>query len=579
MNQYQIQQLTSHLSQALDQNYDVINMDAVLSVICALEGTKITKEQLEATRLAKYINQLRRRTTNEHLARRAKSLLKKWREMVGIQQTTFDSQQQLQTQSIEFLKSTTSTPHFDEIVSLLPISSSLPSQEIFSDIHLNIDRSETPSLSVNSQAHSNLSSPHHNNINDLNRRENNSTNSVHSYNRLSQNMSSGPVNPPQQHLINQSLNTISNKCDVSKKKLNEVSVVIDIVSDSDDNDNNSSKLVRSDISEPSLLMIPSTPSPRLKKNRKDKKNDPILHRPNKKISKKNKDGFLHTTPADSEVYSTSNSSMSSILSGDTTFGNSGSKTRSNSSELTFSGRFKSINQVEVLSQNNFTLFSGNNNASTHINELDKPLFEDYNTYDSSASCSRFSSSVDQGKSEKIALQIHRPVDAQCPVLKKTELFHKASDSHGYKKRGRKKGSRGVDAVISKESSSLCQQIFLGSSTVNKVKTTKELFNEIQSRKLTASHSSTFRDKTKCARLKRRTSSCSEASILSPNLMENYSGNVTLMDIDTFSKKIRVSSIFTNSEVVQFPKMLPKIDLISSPISSKKCSFLRMAISA
>ncbi|KAH8316827.1 hypothetical protein KR067_001753 [Drosophila pandora] len=507
MNQYQIQQLTSHLSQALDQNYDVINMDAVLSVICALEGTKITKEQLEATRLAKYINQLRRRTTNEHLARRAKSLLKKWREMVGIQQTTFDSQQQHQSQSIEFLKSTTSTPPFDEIVSLLPISSSLPSQEIFPDIHLNIDRSETPSLSVNSQANSNLSSTH-NNIKDLNRRENNSTNSVHSYNRLSQNMAGGPVNPPQQHLINQSLNTISNKYDVSKKKLNEVSVVIDIVSDSDDNDNNSAKLVRSDISEPSLLMIPSTPSPRLKKNMKDKKNDHILHRPNKKISKKNKDGFLHTTPADSEVFSTSNSSMSSILSGDTTLGNSGSKTRTNSSELTFSGRFKSINQVEVLSQNNFTPFSGNNNASSHINELDKPLFEDYNTYDSSASCSRFSSSVDQGKSEKIALQIHRPVDAQCPVLNKTELFHKASDSHGFKKRGRKKGSRVVDAVISKESSSLCQQIFLGSSTVKKVKTTKELFNEIQSRKLTASHSSTFRDETKCARLKRRTSSCS-----------------------------------------------------------------------
>ncbi|XP_062137590.1 mediator of RNA polymerase II transcription subunit 26-like [Drosophila sulfurigaster albostrigata] len=69
MNQNQIQQLTLHLSQALDQNYDVVNMEAVLSVICALEGTTITKDQLEATRLAKYINQLRRRTkmTNWHV--------------------------------------------------------------------------------------------------------------------------------------------------------------------------------------------------------------------------------------------------------------------------------------------------------------------------------------------------------------------------------------------------------------------------------------------------------------------------------------------------------------------------------
>lgn len=66
-------------------------MDTVLSVIAALEGTTITKEQLEATRLAKYINQLRRRTKCENLARRAKSLLKKWREMVGIQQSNESS--------------------------------------------------------------------------------------------------------------------------------------------------------------------------------------------------------------------------------------------------------------------------------------------------------------------------------------------------------------------------------------------------------------------------------------------------------------------------------------------------------
>lgn len=47
-----------------------------------LEGTTITKEQLETTRLAKYINQLRRKTSNDQLARRSKNLLKKWREMV-----------------------------------------------------------------------------------------------------------------------------------------------------------------------------------------------------------------------------------------------------------------------------------------------------------------------------------------------------------------------------------------------------------------------------------------------------------------------------------------------------------------
>lgn len=57
-------------------------MATVLEVISVLERTKITKEQLEATRLGKYINQLRRKTANEQLAKRLKNLLKKWREMV-----------------------------------------------------------------------------------------------------------------------------------------------------------------------------------------------------------------------------------------------------------------------------------------------------------------------------------------------------------------------------------------------------------------------------------------------------------------------------------------------------------------
>ncbi|XP_055922034.1 mediator of RNA polymerase II transcription subunit 26 [Eupeodes corollae] len=76
--------LTVRLTEALDLNYDVVNMDTVLAVISALEGATITKEQLETTRLAKHINQLRRRNKSNILAIRAKNLLKKWREMFGI---------------------------------------------------------------------------------------------------------------------------------------------------------------------------------------------------------------------------------------------------------------------------------------------------------------------------------------------------------------------------------------------------------------------------------------------------------------------------------------------------------------
>lgn len=63
--------------------FQVLDMPTILDVIQVLEGTQITKEQLETTRLAKHINQLRRnKSLNELLARRLKNLIKKWREMV-----------------------------------------------------------------------------------------------------------------------------------------------------------------------------------------------------------------------------------------------------------------------------------------------------------------------------------------------------------------------------------------------------------------------------------------------------------------------------------------------------------------
>ncbi|XP_034934276.1 mediator of RNA polymerase II transcription subunit 26 isoform X2 [Chelonus insularis] len=75
-------ELTEKLLKSLDKEYNVVDMGAVVDVITALEKTTITKEVLEITRLGKYINELRRKTNNEILAKRAKDLVRRWRDMV-----------------------------------------------------------------------------------------------------------------------------------------------------------------------------------------------------------------------------------------------------------------------------------------------------------------------------------------------------------------------------------------------------------------------------------------------------------------------------------------------------------------
>ncbi|XP_025157911.1 mediator of RNA polymerase II transcription subunit 26 isoform X2 [Harpegnathos saltator] len=60
----------------------VIDMGVVVDIISVLEKTTITKEVLEVTRLGKHINELRRKTDNDALARRAKDLVRRWRDMV-----------------------------------------------------------------------------------------------------------------------------------------------------------------------------------------------------------------------------------------------------------------------------------------------------------------------------------------------------------------------------------------------------------------------------------------------------------------------------------------------------------------
>ncbi|KAH8395732.1 hypothetical protein KR222_001386 [Zaprionus bogoriensis] len=517
MNQNQIQQLTSHLSQALDQNYDVVNMEAVLSVICALEGTSITKEQLEATRLAKYINQLRRRTTNESLARRAKSLLKKWREMVGIQPTTSDSQQlpppQLQSQA---LKKT--------IVEGISAAESAITETVVNTVQPVLPAASDslePTNFTNLIRHINIGS---------------------SIDHVAKSIRSQPTvdSKPGQFINDRSSNSACNM-----EKLSGSSVVIDIVTDSDDNNDHDND--QSD----QFSKFPSLFPKNKKKIKKDKKQRDRDARVNPSFLQQQQQSKFN------KILS-SNSSMSSILSVEATSGNSQSQGKfrvaNTTPDLTFAGRFKSaINRLD-----NSMLPDSQKQAAN----VDKPIFaEAVNNDDSSTSCSRLSMFEDLDFKEQSVSAIK--------AFEKT-VDNEKSLSQVPKKRGRKKGSKGVDSIIANRESSLSQQIFFGSGAgVKKVKTTKELFNEIQNRAKTAvNHGDTLigaRISAYSNAETRPASSCSETSINSPQTLGTYASTKTThddcvnTDSDTISSERQTSlSLDSNSNNSLLPNASKKI---------------------
>ncbi|XP_046920241.2 uncharacterized protein LOC124500236 [Dermatophagoides farinae] len=77
----QIIELKDRLVQALDEQSNVKDINEVNRIISILERTHVTREDLEITRLGKYINGLRKKTTDKELAKRAKKLIKTWRDL------------------------------------------------------------------------------------------------------------------------------------------------------------------------------------------------------------------------------------------------------------------------------------------------------------------------------------------------------------------------------------------------------------------------------------------------------------------------------------------------------------------
>jgi len=76
--------LRERLFEGIDKDYNVINMGIVVEVLGELENFHMSREELEDTRLGKHINELRRKASNnKELATRAKSLIKRWRDLLA----------------------------------------------------------------------------------------------------------------------------------------------------------------------------------------------------------------------------------------------------------------------------------------------------------------------------------------------------------------------------------------------------------------------------------------------------------------------------------------------------------------
>ncbi|KAL5021126.1 hypothetical protein ScPMuIL_000281 [Solemya velum] len=81
--QFTPSQLKDKLLKCLDVENNVVDMAGCLEVLSILEGYPITREGLEQTRIGKHVNELRKKTEDDQLAKRAKKLVRSWQKLIS----------------------------------------------------------------------------------------------------------------------------------------------------------------------------------------------------------------------------------------------------------------------------------------------------------------------------------------------------------------------------------------------------------------------------------------------------------------------------------------------------------------
>ncbi|XP_014674420.1 PREDICTED: mediator of RNA polymerase II transcription subunit 26-like [Priapulus caudatus] len=140
--QYVASEIKERLLKAIDRDHNVVDMPGVLAVISQLEKASITREDLEQTRLGKYVNEVRKKTSNDSLAKRAKKLVKTWQKLALPQHTAGVNGERAGTTLPAKRSSQPGTPSMSRSASL----ASLSTQESNADL----SGLQTPSTAVSS---------------------------------------------------------------------------------------------------------------------------------------------------------------------------------------------------------------------------------------------------------------------------------------------------------------------------------------------------------------------------------------------------------------------------------------------